>query len=66
MKLLPTNCPNCNSLQSFSPRRRENEGSVIFYIVCKMCRWETDIERMDSKDVRATRKTTGPFVRQVR
>ena len=41
MKAPKQNCPRCNAIQSFRPRREpgEREGTIIVFIHCTVCRW---------------------------
>ena len=48
MKAPKQNCPRCNAIQSFRPRRRDTVGSpgvIDVYIRCTVCRWESILRR---------------------
>jgi|SRR3982751_423032 hypothetical protein len=43
MKAPKQNCPRCNAVQSFRPRRRDTNdcpGVIEVYIRCTVCNWE--------------------------
>jgi transposase-like protein len=44
MKLLPVNCPVCNSRQRFAPHKRIVGNTYETFIRCKMCHTESVIE----------------------
>lgn len=58
MRIPPTNCPSCNSLQRFAPRERVEGGRIVRYIVCSMCRTETVLDTLTVDEVRARRTRT--------
>lgn len=38
---MQTNCPNCNSLQTFAVKKDVlGENKAEIYIACNMCRWK--------------------------
>lgn len=44
MKALSINCPNCNSAQKFPLHEKVEEGFIIKYVSCLMCREEIVID----------------------
>jgi hypothetical protein len=43
LKAPKQNCPRCNAVQSFRPRRRDRIGSpgvIEIYIKCTVCNWD--------------------------
>lgn len=55
MRLGKVNCPNCNALQGFSPKKRLVDGTIETYITCSMCKEEIVVGTETRDQVRERR-----------
>jgi len=58
VRIPPTNCPTCNSVQTFVPRERVAGGRIERYITCTMCRTTTILDSSTVDEIRERRKQT--------
>ena len=66
MALPLVNCPDCNSLQRFSPRRRVVEERPQIYIACLQCGYESVLESFTRQEWLQTRRERVHLLRRMR
>ena len=63
---VPTNCPECNSLQRFSVHSRRVAGKIETYTGCKMCDYELVLDVQTPQEWIQTRRDRVRLLRALR
>lgn len=66
MRLPKANCPNCNSIQRFSPKERLVGDTIEIFIYCFACRTETLVEKFPASEQRKRQREATQRNRRLR